>query len=80
MMPSFLFTCFVNLQAGKRTLEARQRKAEEKSRATTGRIYLRQSRASRDGRPSSCHRTPVHVPKCPRTYINNPYKFHLNFT
>lgn len=54
MMPSFLFTCFVNLQAGKRTLEARQRKAEEKSRATTGRIYLRESRAARDGRPSSC--------------------------
>lgn len=40
MMPSFLFTCFVNLQAGKRTLEARQRKAEEKSRATTGRINI----------------------------------------
>ena len=57
MMPSFLFTCFVNLQAGKRTLEARQRKAEEKSRATTGRIYLRQSMAPRDGpdgQSSSC--------------------------
>ena len=77
MMPSFLFTCFVNLQAGKRTLEARQRKAEEKSRATTGRIYLRKSRATMNGRTADPR--PVHVPKCPRTYINNPYKFHLNF-
>ena len=74
MMPSFLFTCFVNLQAGKRTLEARQRKAEEKSRATTGRIYLRESRAPRDGQSSSCP-----SPKRPRTFISNPYKFHLNF-
>ena len=31
LMPSFLFTCFVNHQGGKRALQARQRKIEEKS-------------------------------------------------
>ena len=30
-MPSFLFTCFVNHQGGKRKLQARQRKVEQKS-------------------------------------------------
>ena len=30
-MPSFLFTCFVNHQGGKRALEARQHKMEAKS-------------------------------------------------
>ena len=34
-MPSFMFTCFVNLQAGKRDLEARRRKAEMKSLASS---------------------------------------------
>ena len=47
-MPSFLFTCFVNHQGGKRKLQARQRKVEQKSGKSMATDWTGYNEANKD--------------------------------
>ena len=56
LMPSFLFTCFVNHQGGKRALEARQLKMEEKSAKSRALTSYNEPQDLDDGSCSSASR------------------------